>query len=121
MPLFGGLVAPEDKQVVLSNLVKDIEESSGSLPRCNRYLFQVLAKRLNDVMYMMHNHNEVPGMVFNFNMGHLRLPNFGIEKGARGIIYDGQIEVGFTVVSWNCADSDAYTGFKIQYCTSGCW
>ncbi len=73
MPLFSGLVDPKDKQAVLDNLVKDIEAkgyrlSTGDVG--NRYLFQALARNgLNEVMYKMHNHNEVPGYGFQLQFG----------------------------------------------------
>lgn len=73
MPLFAGIVEPQYKQAVLDNLVKDIEEkgyrlSTGDVG--NRYLFQTLADNgLNEVMYKMHNHREVPGYGFQLQFG----------------------------------------------------
>lgn len=119
MPLFAGLVAPEDKQAVLSNLVKDIEEkgfrlSTGDVG--NRYLFQVLARNgLNDVMYKMHNHNEVPGYGFQLQFGATTLTElWDPRKGASwNHFMMGQIEEWFyrSLAGIN-VDSDAYTGFK---------
>ena len=73
MPLFAGIVQPQYKQAVLDNLVKDIQEkgyrlSTGDVG--NRYLFQTLADNgLNEVMYKMHNHREVPGYGFQLQFG----------------------------------------------------
>src|SRR5690554_3801642 len=73
MPLFAGIVEPRYKQAVLENLVKEIEEkgyrlSTGDVG--NRYLFQTLADNgLNEVMYKMHNHREVPGYGFQLQFG----------------------------------------------------
>ncbi len=73
MPLFAGIVEPQYKQAVLDNLVKDIEEkgyrlSTGDVG--NRYLFQTLADNgLNEIMYKMHNHREVPGYGFQLQFG----------------------------------------------------
>lgn len=73
MPLFAGIVEPEYKQAVLDNLVKDIQEkgyrlSTGDVG--NRYLFQTLADNgLNEIMYKMHNHREVPGYGFQLQFG----------------------------------------------------
>lgn len=73
MPLFAGIVEPQFKEAVLENLVKDIEEkgfrlSTGDVG--NRYLFQTLAQNgLNEVMYKMQNHKEVPGYGFQLQFG----------------------------------------------------
>jgi hypothetical protein len=73
MPLFAGLVEPQYKQAVLDNLVKDIEKkgyrlSTGDVG--NRYLFQALADNgLNEIMFKMHNHREVPGYGFQLQFG----------------------------------------------------
>ncbi len=73
MPLFAGIVEPQYKQAVLDNLIKDIQEkgyrlSTGDVG--NRYLFQTLADNgLNEVMYKMHNHREVPGYGFQLQFG----------------------------------------------------
>ncbi|MGI6046882.1 MAG: family 78 glycoside hydrolase catalytic domain [Petrimonas sp.] len=119
MPLFAGLVAPEDKQAVLSNLVKDIEEkgfrlSTGDVG--NRYLFQVLARNgLNEVMYKMHNHNEVPGYGFQLQYGATTLTElWDPRKGASwNHFMMGQIEEWFyrSLAGIN-VDENAYTGFK---------
>lgn len=73
MSLFAGLVNPEHEKSVLDNLVKDIENHGYKLTTGdvgNRYLFQVLANNgLNEVMYKMHNHTEVPGYGFQIQFG----------------------------------------------------
>ena len=73
MSLFIGVVPPEERQAVLRNLVKDIEKHGYRLTTGdvgNRYLFQVLAENgLNEVMYKMHNHKEVPGYGFQIQFG----------------------------------------------------
>ncbi|MDD4778441.1 MAG: glycoside hydrolase family 78 protein [Fermentimonas sp.] len=73
MPLFAGLVDPQNRVAVLNNLVKNIEErgfrlSTGDVG--NRYLFQTLADNgLNEIMFKMHNHEEVPGYGFQLQFG----------------------------------------------------
>lgn len=73
MPLFAGIVEPTHKQAVLDNLVKDIVEKGYRLSTGNpgnRYLFQALANNgLNEIMYKMHNHREVPGYGFQLQFG----------------------------------------------------
>jgi alpha-L-rhamnosidase len=73
VPLFMGMVAPENKQAVLDNLVNDIKARNYRLTTGdvgNRYLFQVLARNgLNDVMYKMHNHYDAPGYGFQIKFG----------------------------------------------------
>lgn len=119
MPLFVGLVAPEDKQAVLDNLVKDIEEkgfrlSTGDVG--NRYLFQALARNgLNEVMYKMHNHNEVPGYGFQLQFGATTLTElWDPRKGASwNHFMMGQIEEWFyRSLAGIDVDENAYTGFK---------
>lgn len=73
MPLFANIVEPQHKEAVLANLVRNIEErgyrlSTGDVG--NRYLFQTLASNgLNEIMYKMHNHREVPGYGFQLQFG----------------------------------------------------
>lgn len=73
MPLFAGLVESQNREAVLNSLVKNIEErgfrlSTGDVG--NRYLFQTLADNgLNEIMYKMHNHEEVPGYGFQLQFG----------------------------------------------------
>lgn len=73
VPLFLNMVAPEDRQAVLDNLVNDIKARNYRLTTGdvgNRYLFQVLADNgLNEVMYKMHNHYDAPGYGFQIKFG----------------------------------------------------
>ena len=73
MPLFAGLVEPKHQQTVLDHLVKEIAQNGFRLSTGdvgNRYLFQTLADNgLNEVMYQMHNHTEVPGYGFQLQFG----------------------------------------------------
>lgn len=73
IPLFFELVEKENKEAVLANLVKDIQNLGNRLTTGdvgNRYLFQTLARNdLNDLMYKMHNHEDVPGYGFQVNFG----------------------------------------------------
>ncbi|HBK42471.1 MAG TPA: hydrolase, partial [Porphyromonadaceae bacterium] len=119
MPLFAGLVNPQDKQSVLDNLVKDIEEkgyrlSTGDVG--NRYLFQALARNgLNEVMYKMHNHNEVPGYGFQLQFGATTLTElWDPRKGASwNHFMMGQIEEWFyRSLAGIDVEENAYTGFK---------
>jgi hypothetical protein len=73
MPLFAGIVEPQHREAALNNLVKAIEKNGYRLSTGdvgNRYLFQTLADNgLNEVMYRMHNHREVPGYGFQLQFG----------------------------------------------------
>lgn len=73
IPLFFELVDPAYKNEVLANLVKDIQKQGNRLTTGdvgNRYLFQTLARNnLNELMYLMHNHEEVPGYGFQVKFG----------------------------------------------------
>ncbi len=119
MPLFAGLVDSKDKQAVLDNLVKDIEEkgfrlSTGDVG--NRYLFQALARNgLNEVMYKMHNHNEVPGYGFQLQFGATTLTElWDPRKGASwNHFMMGQIEEWFfrSLAGINVEENN-YTRFK---------
>ena len=71
--LYMGLVAPENKDAVLNNLVKDIQAHGNRLTTGdigNRYLFQSLADNdKNEVMYQMTNHYDVPGYGYQLQFG----------------------------------------------------
>ncbi len=73
IPLFFELVEQENREAVSANLVKDIQQRGNRLTTGdvgNRYLFQTLARNnLNDLMYKMHNHDEVPGYGFQVKFG----------------------------------------------------
>lgn len=73
IPLFFELVEQKNREAVLANLVKDIQQRGNRLTTGdvgNRYLFQTLARNnLNDLMYKMHNHEEVPGYGFQVKFG----------------------------------------------------
>lgn len=73
IPLFLELVEPENREAVLDNLVKDIQRHGNRLTTGdvgNRYLYQALAQNgLNELMYKMHNHEEVPGYGFQVKFG----------------------------------------------------
>ena len=73
LPLFLDIVPAEHRAAVLENLVADIHAHGTRLTTGdvgNRYLFQTLARNdLNEVMYTMHNHEEVPGYGFQLKYG----------------------------------------------------
>ncbi|MFA7104217.1 MAG: glycoside hydrolase family 78 protein [Dysgonamonadaceae bacterium] len=73
MSLFINVVPPEFKRDVLNNLVEDIKNHGYKLTTGdvgNRYLYQVLSENgLDDIMYKMHNHKEVPGYGFQIQFG----------------------------------------------------
>lgn len=73
LPLFLGMVPDEERPKVLANLVADIRKHGNRLTTGdvgNRYLFQTLARNgLNELMYTMHNHEEVPGYGFQLKFG----------------------------------------------------
>ena len=71
--IYMGLVAPKDKPAVLENLKDNIRKQGNRLTTGdigNRYLFQTLASNgENELMYLMHNHEEVPGYGFQQKFG----------------------------------------------------
>ena len=73
IPLFLNIVPTAYKAKVLSNLLATIEENDWKLTTGdvgNRYLYQTLAMNgLDEVMYRMHNHTDVPGYGFQLSLG----------------------------------------------------
>lgn len=73
LPLFLDMVPEGERGRVLESLVEDIRRHGTRLTTGdvgNRYLFQVLAREgLDDLMYAMHNHEEVPGYGFQLKFG----------------------------------------------------
>lgn len=73
IPLFFDMVDRQNRDQVLANLVKDIRKHGNRLTTGdvgNRYLFQTLAQNdLNELMYIMHNHEDVPGYGFQVKFG----------------------------------------------------
>ncbi len=73
LPLFLNIVESQYREAVLANLVKDIKAHGNRLTTGdvgNRYLFQTLARNdLNDLMYLMNNHEDVPGYGFQVKFG----------------------------------------------------
>ena len=71
--LFMDLVEPQYKQAVLENLKADIRQRGYRLTTGdvgNRYLFMALALNgENEILYQMHNHEEVPGYGYQVKMG----------------------------------------------------
>lgn len=71
--LFMGLVEPENKKAVMNNLIADIQKHGNRLTTGdvgNRYLFQTLAtNQENELMYLMHNHEDTPGYGFQLKFG----------------------------------------------------
>lgn len=73
MAVYLEIVKPEDKQAVLENLVKDIVARGNRLTTGDigsRYLYQTLANNdLNELLYKMFNHYDVPGYGFQLKFG----------------------------------------------------
>jgi len=73
MAVFLEIVESQNRQAVLDNLVKDIKAHGNRLTTGdvgNRYLFQALAQNgLNELMYLMHNHEDAPGYGFQQKFG----------------------------------------------------
>ena len=119
MPLYAELVDPQYKQAVLDNLVKDIEKHNYKLTTGdvgNRYLFQVLAENgLNEIMYKMHNHKEVPGYGFQVQFGATTLTEqWDPRKGnSWNHFMMGQIEEWFyKSLAGITVDKNDYSGFR---------
>ena len=117
MPLFAGIVEPQQKQAVLDNLVKDIEEKGYRLSTGNpgnRYLFQSLANNeLDEIMYKMHNHLEVPGYGFQLQFGITTLTELWDPRDGASWNHFmmGQIEEWF-YESLAGIRSEEYSGFQ---------
>ena len=117
MPLFARIVETENKVAVLENLIKDIEErgyrlSTGDVG--NRYLFQTLADNdLNELMYKMHNHEEVPGYGFQLQFGATTLTELWDPRAGASWNHFmmGQIEEWF-FKSLAGIQSEKYSGYK---------
>lgn len=118
VPLFMGMVAPENKQAVLDNLVNDIKARNYRLTTGdvgNRYLFQVLADNgLNEVMYKMHNHYDAPGYGFQIKFGLTTLTEqWDPRKGnSWNHFMLGQIEEWFYKSLVGIVPDEANPGFK---------
>ena len=73
LPLYLGLTPEGDEKAVLNNLIADIKKNGNHLTTGdvgNRYLFQTLAENgLDELMYTMHNHEDVPGYGFQQKFG----------------------------------------------------
>ena len=71
--IFMGIVEPGDRQAVMENLKADIRKRGNRLTTGdvgNRYLFQALAfNGENELMYLMHNHEDAPGYGFQLKFG----------------------------------------------------
>lgn len=121
MALYFGLVAPENKEAVLANLVADIKARGNRLTSGdvgNLYLFRTLANNgFNQLMYSMNNHYEVPGYGFQIQFGVTTLTeNWDPRKGASwNHFMMGQIEEWFfRNLAGIAPDKDA-PGFKHFY------
>ena len=73
VPIFMGIVEPENKEKVLSSLLDTIRGNNYRLTTGdvgNRYLFQTLAENgQNEVMYKMQSHYDAPGYGFQIKFG----------------------------------------------------
>lgn len=73
IPLVLGIVPDHRKAAVLANLLADIKAHDGKLTTGdvgNRYLYKALSDNgLDEVMYRMHNHYDIPGYGFQIALG----------------------------------------------------
>lgn len=101
LPLYVGLVDESQKKQQLYLLEQDIRLHGNRLTTGdigNRYLFQVLAENgMNELMYLMHNHQETPGYGYQLKFGATTLTEqWDPERGAsRNHFMLGQIEEWF--------------------------
>lgn len=124
--IFMGLVDPNDKAAVLENLKADIRKHGNRLTTGdvgNRYLFQALALNgENELMYLMHNHEEAPGYGFQLKFGVTTLTEqWDPRKGAsRNHFMMGQIdEWFFRSLAGIVPSSNGFRNFTIQPQVSG--
>jgi len=73
MPLYMGMVPDSLRQTALQHLIDDIHAHGDRLTTGevgNRYMFELLADEgYDELMYAMHNHQEVPGYGFQLKFG----------------------------------------------------
>ncbi len=73
IPLYIGMVAPENRATAMEHLLADIAAHGDRLSTGevgNRYMFELLANEGHDeVLYRMHNHEDVPGYGFQLKFG----------------------------------------------------
>ncbi|MDT0677565.1 glycoside hydrolase family 78 protein [Autumnicola musiva] len=73
VPIYMGIVEPENKEKVMNSLLDTIKANNYRLTTGdvgNRYLFQTLAENdQNEVMYKMQNHYDTPGYGFQIKFG----------------------------------------------------
>ncbi|MBN2183541.1 MAG: glycoside hydrolase family 78 protein [Sedimentisphaerales bacterium] len=73
VPLFMGLVEPENRRAVLDAIVRDVTERGNALTAGDvgyRYLLRALAENgRSDVIYAMNNQSEKPGYGYQLKMG----------------------------------------------------
>lgn len=99
--IYMNLVEPQHRNAVLENLKADIKKHGNRLTTGdvgNRYLFQALALNgENELMYLMHNHEDAPGYGFQLKFGVTTLSEqWDPRKGAsRNHFMMGQIDEWF--------------------------
>ena len=73
IPLYLGIVEDDKRDAVFDNLLREIAECGYRLTTgeiSNRYMYQILVDQgRNDVMYRIHDHDDVPGYGFMVKMG----------------------------------------------------
>ncbi len=116
--LYMGLVREHDRQAVLDRLVEDIAAHGNRLTTGdigNRYLFQTLAENnLNDLLFEMINHEEVPGYGYQSQYGLTTLAEqWDPEKGnSWNHFMMGQIEEWFFKSLAGIKADPAHPGFQ---------
>ena len=118
LPLFLNMTPEQDREAVLANLVADIEKHGNRLTTGdvgNRYLFQTLARNgLNELMYLMHNHEEAPGYGFQLKFGATTLTEqWDPRQGSSwNHFMMGQIEEWFFYSLAGIRSADAKSGLR---------
>lgn len=118
LPLYLRLVDDEYKEDVINNLIQDIHIHGDRLTTGdvgNRYLFQTLAANgRNELMYKMHNHEDVPGYGFQLKFGATTLTEqWDPRKGASwNHFMMGQIDEWFYSSLAGIGQKQGCNGFK---------
>lgn len=118
VPIFMGIVRPEEKEIVMKSLLDTIKKNGFRLTTGdvgNRYLYQTLAQNdQNEVMFKMQNHYDTPGYGFQIKFGLTTLTEQWDPRNGNSLNHFmmGQIEEWFYKSLAGIVADEADPGFK---------
>lgn len=121
VPIYMGIVEPENKKKVMHKLLDTIRSNNYRLTTGdvgNKYLFQALAENdKNEVMYKMQNHYDTPGYGFQIKFGLTTLTEQWDPRNGNSLNHFmmGQIEEWFYKNLAGILPDDKHPGFKHFY------